>query len=179
MRKHTFLGAAVLPLLFIVASSCLLCGAALAQQKNATFDPLKQFTSEFPGSVKLKNNGRLLELCPDNTCDGFVVSGTLSVSTLKDFAYLYEFFFSDFVYMDEWRTKPEAKDTAQKVLSKTEYRNCASNNGHEAARCVLLNLSRDGRIKLIFVRYDEGTRGVVPMDIKKELAEKPAATTPR
>src|SRR5215469_4678637 len=156
MRTHAILHAAVLPLLFIVASSCLLCGAALAQQKNATFDPLKQLASEFPDSMKLKNNGRLLEFCPDNTCDGFVVAGTVSINTLKDFAYLYEFFFSDFVVLEGWRSNQEAKGAAQKVLSKAEYSNCKNTSDREAARCVLRGLSRGGTIRLIFVRYDEG-----------------------
>jgi hypothetical protein len=160
-------------LLFIIASFCLLRGVAFAQQKNATFDPLKQLMGEFPDSTKLKNNGRLLEFCPDNTCDGFVVAGTVSGNTLKDFAYLYEFFFSDFVELEGWRSNQEAKSTAQKVLSKSEYSNCKNDSEREAARCVLRDLSRGGAIRLIFVRYDEGTRNVVRRNITEELAEKP------
>jgi hypothetical protein len=165
-------------LLFLVTGCCL---ASPAQQNgrvepgNTMFDPIKQLTSSFPDSTKLKNSGRLLEFCPDGTCDGFVVAGTMSVATLKDFAYLYEYFFSDYTFLDEWRAREEAKNTAQRVLSKPEYNNCKSNSSREAARCVLRDLSRNGRVKLIFVRYDEGERHVVRMDIDEQLAEKKPA----
>jgi hypothetical protein len=144
-----------------------------------TFDPLKHITNNFPHSIKLKSNGRLLEFCPDNTCDGFVAADNVSVNTLRDFAYLYEFFFSDFFVLEGWRSSPEAQAATHRVLSKAEYSRCKSSNEREAARCALRNLSRGGTIKLIFVRYDEGTRGVVPMDITKELSDKkPTAKEP-
>jgi len=139
---------------------------------NALFDPLKQLTGSFPDTIELKNGGRLLEFCPDGTCDGFVVSGTMPVATLKDFAYLYEYFFSDYTFLGEWRARQEAKDAAERVLSKPEYRNCKSDSNREAARCVLLGLSRNGRVRLIFVRYDEGERHAVRRDIVKQLTEK-------
>jgi hypothetical protein len=40
--------------------------------------------------------------------------------------------------------------------------------------CALLDLSRNGRIKSMFVRYDENRRNIVPEDISKELSRKPA-----
>ncbi|HKN31916.1 MAG TPA: hypothetical protein VJX16_01605 [Terriglobales bacterium] len=40
----------------------------------------------------------------------FVISGNLSVATLKDFAYLY--FFLDYAFLGEGRGKEEAKSTA-------------------------------------------------------------------
>jgi len=40
----------------------------------------------------------------------FVISGNLSVTTLKDFAYLY--FFLDYAFLGEGRGKEEAKSTA-------------------------------------------------------------------
>jgi len=134
------------------------------------FDPLQQLRKGFPDTVELKNNGRLLEFCPDGTCDGFVSSGTVSVATLKDFGYLYVYFFSDYTFLGEWRTSNKAKETADRVLAKPEYRNCRNGNDREAARCVLLDLSRGGGIRLIFVRYDEGQRHVVRRDIRKQLS---------
>ena len=135
-------------------------------------DPLQQLTKGFPKSVELKNNGRLLEFCPDNTCDGFVTSGNVTAATLKDFAYLYIYFFSDFTYLEEWRNADEAKKTAESVLSKPDYRNCRNESSREAARCVLRDLSRNGRIRLIFVRYDEGERHAGRESIADKLSEK-------
>lgn len=114
----------------------------------------------------------MLEFCPDGTCDGFVTSGNVSVPTLKDFAYLYIYFFSDYTFLGEWRSKEETKGTAEHVLAKPEYRNCKDENSREAARCVLRDLSRGGRIKLIFVRYDEGQRHVVPKNLAERISEK-------
>ena len=70
---------------------------------NAAFDPLEQVTSSFPQSVKLTQSKRILEFCPDETCHGFVGSADVSIATMKDFAYLYLYFFSDYTYLPEWR----------------------------------------------------------------------------
>jgi hypothetical protein len=140
---------------------------------NAPFDPMRALTSTFPDTIKVKNHAHLLEFCPDGTCDGFVVSGGMPVATLRDFAYLYEYFFSDYTYLGEWRAGQEARNTAERVLSKPEYRGCKRESMQQSARCVLADLSRNGRVRLIFVRYDEGERNVVREDLAKQIAEKP------
>jgi hypothetical protein len=157
---------------FFIAFACALRPLSIGQAGGNPSDPMMQLSSTFPDTVELKNKGRLLEFCPDGTCDGFVTSGNVSLATLKDFAYLYVFFFSDYTFLGEWRSKEEAKDAAERVLSKPEYRNCKNENSREAARCVLRDLSKGGRIKLIFVRYDEGERHVVPKNIAERLSEK-------
>lgn len=155
-------------LLFFVCCSLLLS----AQPANIASDPMKELSKTFPNTVAIKNKGRLLEFCPDGTCDGFVTSGNFSVPTLKDFAYLYVYFFSDYTFLSEWRGKEEAKNTAEDILSKPEYRSCKNENSREAARCVLRDLSKGGRVKLIFVRYDEGERHAVPKNLAERLSEK-------
>ncbi len=142
---------------------------AAAQQ----FDPLTKLSSSFPQSIALKQNGHLLEFCPDNTCHGFVSSSDVPVAVLKDFAFLYIYFFSGYTYLPEWRIHPEAKRVAQRILAKPEYRKCKDESDLQSARCVLLDLARNHRIKLIFVRYDEHQRNVVPEDITKELSKTP------
>jgi hypothetical protein len=132
-------------------------------------DPLQQIQKAFPNTVELKNHGKLLEVCPDGTCDGFVTSGNVTVSTLKDFAYLYVFFFSDNVTFDDWKRTEDAKKTADLVLAQNQYRSCVNADSREAARCVLRDLSRNGRIRLIFVRYDEGERHAVREDLQEKL----------
>lgn len=143
-----------------------------AQPADTVSDPMKQLSKSFPDTVEVKSKGRLLEFCPDGTCDGFVTSGNVSVPTLKDFAYLYVYFFSDYTFLGEWRSKEEAKNTAERILSKSGYRNCKNEISREAARCVLRDLSSGGRIKLIFVRYDEGERHAVPKNLAERLSEK-------
>jgi hypothetical protein len=144
-----------------------------AAANDASFDPLQEIKNSFPGSIKLSEKRRLLEFCPDETCDGFLASNDVSMATLKDFAYLYIYYFSDYlVYLPEWRQHDDATRAAEGVLSKPEYRNCRKDYGREASRCVLLDLSRGGRIKLLFIRYDEGQRNVVHENIADKLIEK-------
>jgi hypothetical protein len=75
----------------------------VAEEKR--FDPLQQIQRAFPDTVTIKNHGRLLEFCPDGTCDGFVTSGNVPLPKLKDFAYLYVYFFSDNITLDEWKAR--------------------------------------------------------------------------
>jgi len=152
-----------------------LCPVLFAQASGVgapDFDPLAVISASFPKSIQYKNNGKLLEFCPDNTCHGFSASGTVSKSTLGEFAFLYIYYFSDYYALPEWRAKEQVKETADHVLSKPSYRRCRKESGKESARCILLNLSSQGRIKLLFIRYDEGKRNVVPEDIRQQLLEK-------
>jgi hypothetical protein len=160
-RSHLFTS-----LLLILVSAY-----SIAQVRQS--DPLQQLQKAFPDTVELKNHGKLLEVCPDGTCDGFVTSGDVPVPTLKDFAYLYVFFFSDNVTFDDWRRTEDAKKTAERVLAQNQYRSCANADSLEAARCVLRDLSRGHRIRLIFVRYDEGERHAIPENLSDELAKVP------
>jgi len=67
-------------------------------------DPIQEINKSFPDSVKVKKDGKKsVEFCPDNTCDFFASKGEVSLEELKDFAYLYIYFFSDYYVLDEWR----------------------------------------------------------------------------
>lgn len=150
----------------------LVSAESIAQVANERrSDPVQQIQKAFPDTVELKNHGKLLEVCPDGTCDGFVASGNVNVPTLKDFAYLYVFFFSDNVTFDDWRRTEDAKKTAELVLAQNQYRSCTNASSLQAARCVLRDLSRGGRIRLIFVRYDEGERHAARENLEERLAE--------
>jgi hypothetical protein len=163
-------------LVYVVSAALLSCLVAnIAWAADDQSGPLKQITETFPKSVEIKNKGKLLEFCPDNTCHGFSASDKISVVTLKDFAYLYVYFFSDYYALSEWRAKDDVKNTAERVLSKPEYSGCRKGNSRESARCVLLDLSRNGKIKLLFIRYDEGQRNVVHENISEQLSERSSA----
>jgi hypothetical protein len=85
--NHLFLS---LPLILLTSAYSI---AQVANGKQP--DPLQQLQKAFPDTVELNDHGKLLEFCPDGTCDGFVTSGNVPLPTLRDFAYLYVFFFSD------------------------------------------------------------------------------------
>ena len=180
MNNHLFRASLFFIVWCLLAAGTLLCSAGADTPEQGTriepsdhsFDPLKVLTNAFPNTIEIRNKSHLLEFCPDGTCDGFVVSGSMPEVTLRDFAFLYEYFFSDYTYLGEWRVRQDARNAAGKVLSKEEYHDCKHDTDQETARCVLSNLSRNGRVRLIFVRYDEGERHVVQMDLAKQLAEK-------
>jgi hypothetical protein len=140
------------------------------------FDPLQQIQKAFPDTVEIKDHGKLLEFCPDGTCDGFVTLGNVPLPTLKDFAYLYVYFFSDNITLDDWKATAGAKEMADHVLGQSQYFACKNMDSREATRCVLRDLSRNGRIRLIFVRYDEGERHAVRENLQEKLA---SSTSPR
>jgi hypothetical protein len=142
---------------------------------EATFDPLKQVTDTFPQSIKMNQRRRILEFCPDETCHRFVGSADVAIADLKDFAYLYLYFYSDYYYLRDWRKRTESRTVAERILSKPGYGNCRLETDFDSARCVLLGLSRKGLVRLEFSRGDEGAQNIVREDVVKELFERKAA----
>jgi hypothetical protein len=157
-------------LLMAVLYPLLVAQATTGGTKNP--GPLASLTASFPGSLKYKNHGKVLEFCPDNTCHGFSASKNVPRVELEDFAFLYIYYYSDYYALPEWRTKEQVTKTADQLLSKPSYRQCQKGTARESARCILLNLSSKGKIRLLFIRYDEGKRNVVPEDIREEVTEK-------
>ena len=165
---------AAFPLLALSMQSVVSARQAPSAINDAAFDPLRQVATVFPDRIKLNETKRTLEFCPDyDTCDGFEASAATSVATLKDAGYLYIYFFSTFYDLAKWRDQGESRATAERVLSKPQYRNCKREKEVDTARCVLLGLAKKDAIKLEFIRYDEGSRNVVKEDLVKELTEKP------
>ena len=165
----------------LVLCSFILCCSASAGPRKASgpsSGPLSEVSASFPGDVQVKQRGRLIEFCPDGVGPGFLGSKNVSAATLEDFAYLYLYFFSDYYALPKWRKRGDAASTAEQVLSKRAYRGCKKASSRETARCILLDLSRNGRIKLLFIRYDEGQRNAGVEDIAKELLEKKPAGNP-
>ena len=143
-----------------------------AKDREVGFDPLKQITASFPDSIHLNQSQRTLEFCPDETCHRFVGSPAVYIAKLKNFAYLYVYFFSDYYYLPGWRNRPESQATAERILSQEEYGTCKRDTNFDSARCILLDLAKKGVVRLEFVRGDEGRQNVVREDVVKEMTEK-------
>lgn len=116
--------------------------------------------------VHEKANGeRSIEFCPDNTCDSILARRAVSLDSLKDFAFIYLYFFSDYYVLEEWRSNEGPTKRARAILSKPAYKSCMKRTEVESARCFLRWLGRGGQVSLYFVRYDEGERNVVPTNL--------------
>ena len=140
-------------------------------------DPLQVISKSFP-DIKIQSgeDGKpAIEFCPDNTCEFFQANQVMSLEGLKDFSYVYIYYFSDYVILEQWRKDEDSSATARHILSKPQYKKCSKNAEEEAARCVLQSLSRNNRIGLYFVRYDENARSITPVN----LTEATAVSRPR
>lgn len=137
----------------------------------APIDPLQEINRFFTDSVSVETNDDFsIEFCPDNTCVFVVANKRVSLEILKDFAYLYVYFFSTYYVLDEWRNQEQPKLIAKQILSKDLYRNCKSDVEEQAARCLLCEWSRTSNIQLYAVRYDENVRSLDRVDIYKATA---------
>lgn len=133
---------------------------ALAAPKIGT-NPWVKINKDFPGMLQARQeNVQSIEFCPDNTCDLFVAATSVSNQALGDFIYLYLYFFSDYNFLSEWRDRSDATFVAQKIIGDSKYKRCKQSDNVKTARCIALNLSRNSRIQLFSVRYDEEVRTV-------------------
>lgn len=154
---------------FYMFAVFLIAESLWAQEVNVlkpAFDPLDEIRRSFPDSICIEVDGeKWIEFCPDNTCDGFMAGKNVQFELLKDFAYLYVYFFSDYFVLDEWRNRKEPFLVAKNVLAKGPYQAFKREDLEGAARCLLRELAQKNQIQLYFVRYDEKIRSLVHRDI--------------
>lgn len=140
----------------------LMIGYARASSPTQSINAYQELNRSFPGSLHIRMNNLqrtlTLEFCPDNTCDGFVVSHQVSESELVELAYIFIFYFSDYYVLADWRTREGPQQIAKSILAKPRYERCRVAPDIETARCILRRLDEQGRLKLYAVRYDEKAR---------------------
>jgi hypothetical protein len=146
----------------------------VAWSSDLSANPLKQIqikisssiTFNYDNSIVEKKNGKLtIEFCPDSTCEGFESTLDSSIEDLRNFSYLYIFYFSDSNYLGSWRQEEFPNRVAQRILSSPRYTDCPRKSDKDSAGCILRSLARTKGMKLYFVRYDEGARNVGPLDV--------------
>jgi len=118
-------------------------------------------------TVREDTSGINIEYCPDNTCESFKSPISKSFSILSDFAYIYLFYISDYYYLTHFRKKTPLERISQIV--NRNIGSCREKEKIEIVKCVLMSLSDKYSIKVIFVRYDEGKRNEVIIDLKEQL----------
>jgi hypothetical protein len=164
VRNH--LGGLKLLLLFVFVSVSRFSAASDSTQEQ--IDSMQRLHTDFGERIRMhRNDKRSIEFCPDNTCDFFVRNRAVSDDSMGDFIYLYLYFFSDYYFLKEWREEKVVAAAIRKLLDKREYEKCGSPENVDKARCVERYLSRNNRIKLYSVRYDENVRHVEPKNIHK------------
>lgn len=141
---------ALAPLLFL-----LLPIAAAAEKPIAQDGP----------SVSVKNNGRLVEYCPDNTCEVFSLRSAQASAVLADFTLAYLYAVSNYVYLEEFQSRTDLQEINRLVM---RYQaNCPQPAPRAAARCIAARLATIHPIRVTFVRYDERRKYSEPVSLEE------------
>jgi len=159
MRTRTL----ILPVLLVSAV------AAFAAPPSAEVrDPLGPFGS-IREKLKLRSEygGWSLEYCPDNTCERFTCNSSSCQGTLIDFGFLYLAHVSGYADLAEFRRKDVPGPTPS-VLAKHKTA-CPQSAYRDAAVCILRELHKKDRVRVSFVRHDEGERNEGSVDLEQEI----------
>jgi hypothetical protein len=109
----------------------------------------------------------VIRYCPDNTCEAFRATRPGTSAALADFVLLYLFVVSDYSYLGEWqRGKPPQR---VEFLLQHYSASCGTATRTSLVKCTLTTLQRSAGVRLVFIRYDEGARGEVPMSLSYEM----------
>ena len=117
--------------------------------------------------LRLEQGGWSLQYCPDNTCERFCCSTSKCDGSLLDFSFLYLSHISGYTSLSAFKRR-EAPHVTPGVLARHRT-SCRQSSERDAIVCVLRTLSKTDRIRISFVRYDEGQRNEEAVDLEKEL----------
>jgi hypothetical protein len=118
-------------------------------------------------AIRTEHGQRVLEYCPDNTCERFVAPASSSQQALANFAFLYLYKVSGYFYLAEFK-KTEAAARAKSLVSR-HSRRCPQPEELNAVACLLRFLQHENHIRISFTRQDEGQVSVVPVSLEEEL----------
>jgi hypothetical protein len=136
---------------------------------NPTEDLLRPSFASLSPNIFVRSEGgqRVLEYCPDNTCERFVAPATSSQEALADFAFLYLYKVSGYYVLGTFKTT-EAPARVKPILSRY-VQHCPQPEESKAIACLLRSLQRGNHIAIAFTRQDEGQVSVVPINLEKQL----------
>jgi len=117
--------------------------------------------------LRPEQGGWSLQYCPDNTCERFCCSTSKCDGSLLDFSFLYLSHISGYTALSEFKRK-EALHATPGVLARHRA-SCHQSSERDAVGGILRALSKTDRIRISFVRYDEGQRNEEAVDLEKEL----------
>lgn len=119
-----------------------------------------ELSEEFPGLISVTSHDEetIVEYCPDNTCSVITAIGSADAQEIQDFAYVYLFTRSSYIYLKTFQQDTRSGRT-QSVLDRYSS-GCPQLTAQEAARCIFSRLATKHEIRVEFVRYDEGERNI-------------------
>ncbi|MBF0427703.1 MAG: hypothetical protein HQL94_02160 [Magnetococcales bacterium] len=140
-------------------------GMATANAETNGLHPLEE---RLPDSIRFfAGKIQSVEFCPDNTCELFITKRSISNETLRDFVFLYLYFFSKYYVLSEWRSEGDAFGSITYIMKKYKGYPCAKKSNIIMAQCLLRKLAKSHAIHLYFVRYDENERHALLINIRE------------
>jgi hypothetical protein len=118
-------------------------------------------------SVRVSGKQRVLEYCPDNTCERFSAPSRVSEATLSEFAFLYLASASTYTGLEPFRSREAPPRVASIVAAHSAA--CPGRQQPQLTACVLLTLQKASGIQVHFVRHDEGVEAVTPVSLEAAL----------
>jgi hypothetical protein len=149
-------------ILFLLISGC----NSNAYKNNP--DAAQLLIQQLGDAIEINKEKNAISYCPDNTCDSFTSKdkSNESLNKLSDFTYIYLLHFSGYIYLEDFKTSGEEYISAIMVRN---MNTCPDINDIENAKCILRTLAKTYSIEITFIRYDEGGRWEVPIDLESEL----------
>lgn len=125
------------------------------------------------GATKIYNNehSRVVEYCPDSTCETFVAPINSTERAFYVSALAYYLFHSKYTYLKAWRLNHDLTNLVASERN-TNYL-CDRKKGINQAKCNLKAFIVDNGANVLFTRYDEGERIdlTITRDVLSEISE--------
>jgi hypothetical protein len=125
--------------------------------------------------VRVDKNKKIIEYCPDNTCNIISAPASVNKVALEDFAVLYFSYASGYIYLGgSFDGKAPYRLRSQEKVKEIVSRQRSGCKGSELAviSCIMLRLVGQEQIKIAFSRFDEGEEAVGPEEPQEILSEK-------
>jgi hypothetical protein len=140
------------------------------------FDSLKTLKILLGDNLTFKETvtHKVIEYCPDNTCNLIKSPKSVPTQTLSDFAFLYIFYASGYIYIKKpYDDSVPFLESGKKIIPHIIARNekgCNNSSDLKNISCILLSMYKSSNIKLYFSRFDEGQDSVSLINHKEELS---------
>ena len=143
----------------------LVLGTANAQSAQDTWgDSVEALRVRFGKAIETRVRPTLeVRYCPDNTCDAVTGGPGAKKRDVADFALLYIWSVSDYIYLGEWRKGPVPPPVKSALRRQTA---CSGESGQAPLGCALQRLAKSASIQLSSVRFDEGVEAITRMNLE-------------
>lgn len=124
---------------------------------------------EGPVVVERGNNYWSVNYCPDNTCDLIQVSTSLKEDEVRSLALGFFIYFSGYIYLNQWQEEARRNESMQMELRLLSTPRCHFRDGKQLVKCRFRELASKGKLKVFFVRFDEGKRSAKQLRLSDVL----------